>query len=157
VLKNRDDPVTSGGVNLLVPLFHGYALQAQVDARTAEQQAAVAAWAQTALKAFNDVETALANEATLRQREPILAAQVKDGARVLELEQDRQRVGSRDLRSVTQQELAVYAARSALLRVQADRRVQRVNLLLALGGGFGTDAEGALVSGRQETQPFQGD
>jgi outer membrane protein, multidrug efflux system len=108
-----------------------------VDARTAEQQQAVAAWAATALKAFNEVETDLATEATLRQREPILAAQVAEGTHALDLEQVRYRVGSRDLRTVTQQQMAVYAARSSLLRVQADQRVQRVNLLLALGGGFG--------------------
>ncbi len=140
VLKNGGDSITtSAGVNLALPLFHGNALQAQVEAREAEQKAAAAAWAQTALKAFNEVETALANEATLRQREPILAAQVRDGDRVLALEQVRYRVGSRDLRGVTQQEMAVYAARSTLLRVQAEERVQRVNLLLALGGGLGVD------------------
>jgi NodT family efflux transporter outer membrane factor (OMF) lipoprotein len=136
VLKDRDNPSGSIGANLMVPLFHGGALQAQADARQAEQQQAVSAWAQTALKAFNEVENALANEANLREREPILAAQVDDGTRALELEQVRYRVGSRDLRTVTQQQMAVYAARSTLLRVQADRCVQRVNLLLALGGNF---------------------
>jgi outer membrane protein TolC len=38
---------------------------------------------------------------------------------------------------VTQQQLAVYGARSSLLRMQAERVAQRVNLYLALGGGFG--------------------
>jgi outer membrane protein, multidrug efflux system len=37
---------------------------------------------------------------------------------------------------VSQQSLALQAARTALLRVQAERLVQRVNLHLALGGGF---------------------
>jgi len=36
----------------------------------------------------------------------------------------------------------VYSVRSALLRVQGERRVQRVNLLLALGGGFEPPASG---------------
>ena len=36
-----------------------------------------------------------------------------------------------------QQQLALYAAQSALLRVEGEQRVQRVNLYLALGGDFG--------------------
>jgi hypothetical protein len=38
---------------------------------------------------------------------------------------------------VQQQQLASYAARVSLLRVQSEARVQRVNVHLALGGGFG--------------------
>jgi outer membrane protein TolC len=37
---------------------------------------------------------------------------------------------------VQQQLLALAAARTALLRVQSERLVQRVNLHLALGGSF---------------------
>ena len=40
------------------------------------------------------------------------------------------------LRAVQQQQLALYAAQVALLRVQTERLVQRVNLHLALGGSF---------------------
>ncbi len=36
------------------------------------------------------------------------------------------------------QQLAVYAARTSLLRVQSEQLVQRVNLHLALGGGWAT-------------------
>ncbi|MGJ7506469.1 TolC family protein [Variovorax sp. GT1P44] len=153
VLKDRDNPSTSIGAGFIAPLFHGGALKAQVEARTAEQQQAVAAWAQVSLKAFGEVETALAEEATLREREPVLDAQVRDAERLLEIENSRYRVGSRDQRTVTQQELAVFSARSTLFRVQAERRVQRVNLLLALGGGFGPVAEAPLALQAQEKQP----
>ncbi|MET0543776.1 MAG: TolC family protein, partial [Variovorax sp.] len=142
VLKDRDNPIMGGGLSMLIPLFRGGALQAQVEQRTAEQEQAVAAWAQTALKAFNEVESALAEEATLRQREPIIDAQIREAQRALELQNTRYRVGSGDLRSVTQQQMSVYSVRSALLRVQGERRVQRVNLLLALGGGFEPAASG---------------
>jgi outer membrane protein TolC len=47
------------------------------------------------------------------------------------------------MRSVLQQQMALYSSRSALLHVQADQHVNRVNLHLALGGGFG--AEPALM------------
>ena len=56
----------------------------------------------------------------------------------LGLEQVRYKVGSRDLRSVTQQQIAAYAANMSLLRVRTEQRVQRVQLHLALGGDFAT-------------------
>lgn len=154
VLKERDNPGASAGASLAVPLFHGYALQAQVEARSAEQKQAVALWAQTVLKAFGEVETALASEDSLREREPLLAAQLKDSQRALALEEQRYKVGSRDLRSVTQQQMAVYAVRASLLRLQADRCVQRVNLLLALGGNLGASADGRQAGNRPPAEPM---
>ena len=49
-------------------------------------------------------------------------------------------VFQQDLRSVEQQQLAYYSSRMSLLRVQGERRVQRVNLHLALGGDFAASA-----------------
>ena len=45
-------------------------------------------------------------------------------------------VGSADMRLVTQRQLTESATHAALLRVQAEQRIQRVNLHLALGGSF---------------------
>jgi outer membrane protein TolC len=90
----------------------------------------------TALKAFGDVENALSSEFALADREQILTAAVSDAQRALELSETRYRVGSGDLRQVEQQQLAYQSARMNLLRVQSERRVQRVNLHLALGGDF---------------------
>jgi multidrug efflux system outer membrane protein len=45
-------------------------------------------------------------------------------------------VGSTDLRFVTQQQLVLNATQAALIRVQAEQRIQRVNLHLAVGGSF---------------------
>ena len=53
----------------------------------------------------------------------------------------RYRVGSGDLRAVQQQQLAVYAARTALLRVESEQLAQRVNLYLALGGGWDLESQ----------------
>ena len=46
------------------------------------------------------------------------------------------KIGSTDLRLVEQRQLALTASRSALIRMQAEQRMQRVNLHLALGGSF---------------------
>jgi NodT family efflux transporter outer membrane factor (OMF) lipoprotein len=144
VLKDFDNPAVSLGANLVAPIFTGGALEGTQELRTAEQRAAVAAWAQTALRAFAEVENALSADASLADRESILRAAADESQRALTLQESRYRVGAGDLRSVSQQQIALYATRMQLLRVQAERRVQRVNLHLALGGDFGAEpAEGA--------------
>jgi len=136
VLKERDNPIASLGGNLLAPIFLGGALQAQVEIRTGEQALAVADYGRVALRAFGEVENALSSGFTLDQRATVLDRLVADNERALELSQVRYRVGAGDLRAVNQQQLALYSAKSARLHVEADRRVQRVNLHLALGGAF---------------------
>ena len=136
VLQERDNPVWSVGAGLVAPLFLGGQLQAQEEIRTAEQKQAIAEYGRVGARAFGEVENALSAEFNLASREAILKQAVADNARALELAKIRFEVGSGDLRAVQQQLLALSAARTALLRVQSERLVQRVNLHLALGGSF---------------------
>jgi NodT family efflux transporter outer membrane factor (OMF) lipoprotein len=136
VLKDRDNPVWSAGASISAPLFTGGALQGQVEVRTAEQKQALAEYGRVGARAFGEVENALSSAFTLDDREAILTESVTANSRALELANVRYRVGVGDLRAVQQQALALHAARTALLRVQAERLVQRVNLHLALGGSF---------------------
>ena len=136
VLQERNNPLFSFGAGLVQPVFLGGLLQSQVDARTAEQRGAIADYGRVGARAFGEVENALAGGAAASDRERILERAVRENERALELAQVRYRVGPGDLRAVQQQQLAVHAARAALLRVQAERLVQRVNLHLALGGSF---------------------
>jgi len=91
-------------------LFHGGALQAQADARRAEQKQAAAVWAQTGLRAFSEVEGALAIESALSDREPILLAAAKQNDDALVMERTRYRVGNSDMRSILQQQMTLYSA-----------------------------------------------
>jgi outer membrane protein, multidrug efflux system len=136
VLKDRSNPAFSFGANLIAPIYQGGALRAQVDIRTAEQKEAVAYYARIAQRSFSEVENAMAAENALRDRDAILGANITDNARALELVQIQFRVGSADLRAVEQRQLALYTARSTRLRVQTEQLAQRINLYLALGGGF---------------------
>jgi multidrug efflux system outer membrane protein len=136
VLKDRDNPVWNFGANLLMPVFRGGALKTQVEIRTAEQKQAVAAYAEVGLRAFGEVEAALAAEIASRDREKILGDTLSDNRRALELVQTQFKVGSTDLRFVTQRQLALNSTQSALVRAQTEQRIQRVNLHLALGGSF---------------------
>jgi outer membrane protein TolC len=124
------------GANLAAPIFHGWALQANVEIRTAEQKIAIADYGRVAARAFSEVESALSATFAADEREAILARAVASNARAVELAQTRLRVGSGDMRAVLQQNVALYAARTNLVKVQADRLVQRVNLHLALGGSY---------------------
>jgi multidrug efflux system outer membrane protein len=136
VLKDRDNPIWNAGASLLMPIFRGGALKTQVEIRTAEQKEAIAAYASIGLRAFGEVESALSAENAAREREQILTQTLADNQRAYEIVQTQFKVGRTDLRFVTQRELALFATQSALTRMQAEQRVQRVNLHLALGGGF---------------------
>lgn len=134
VLQDRDDPSGGFGATLLYSIFNAGQLQAQVELRTAEQKQAAALWAQTAQRAFNEVEGTLQSEAALAARAEILELAAAEQARTLALQETRYRVGSGDLRAVTEAQMKLTDARLALLRVQSEQRVQRVALHLALGG-----------------------
>lgn len=140
VLQERSNPVWSAGANLLMPIFRGGALKRQVEIRTAEQKQALAAYAGVGLRAFGEVENALSAEIAAREREQLLTQAMADNQRAFEIVQKQFDVGSTDLRFVSQRQLALNATRSSLIRMQAEQRVQRVNLHLALGGSFGPQA-----------------
>lgn len=145
VLQNRDNPMFGLGGSLLWPIFTGGALKAQVDIRTAEQQQAVAEYAAVGLRAFNEVEGALASETALRERQVILEQVASDSRRAIELATVQYKVGSADLRSVLQEQLRTYGTLLSLVQIQGERLTQRVNLHLALGGGFNTQAASAAA------------
>lgn len=136
VMKERDNPVWGVGGTILAPIFNAGALQAQVDARSADQKAAVADYGRIGARAFGEVEGALSQSFNLDSRADVLARAVRANENAVGYARTRFEVGSGDLRGVQQQQLALHAARSTLARVQGERLIQRVNLHLALGGGF---------------------
>jgi NodT family efflux transporter outer membrane factor (OMF) lipoprotein len=131
-----ENPTVGAGARLIAPIYQGGALKTQVKIRTLEQKEAIAEYARLALRALGDVENALAAGKTLFERDQLLQSTVTDNQRALELVQASYRVGKTDLRGVQQQQLSVYTARLALLRVESEQLSQRVNLHLALGGSF---------------------
>lgn len=136
-LKNDfENPTGGAGAKLIAPLYRGGALKTQVRIRTLEQKEAVAQYASLALRALGDVENVLDAGNTLTERHRLLQLTVADNQRALALAQTSYRVGQADLRAVQQQQLNVYAARLALLRVRSEQLAQRANLHLALGGSF---------------------
>jgi multidrug efflux system outer membrane protein len=145
------NPTGGFGAKLLAPIYRGGELQAQVEIRTLEQKEAIADYARLALRAIGDVENALSAAKTLDERDQVLQRALADNQRALELTETSYRVGKSDLRAVQQQQLSVYTARLAFLRVQSEQLAQRVNLHLALGGGFETRPEPAATTEPKQT------
>jgi outer membrane protein, multidrug efflux system len=119
-----------------MPFFKGGALKTQVEIRTAEQKQAIANYASIGLRAFGEVENALAAENAAREREQLLTETLTDNQRAYEIVQTQFKVGTTDLRFINQRQLALNSNEAALIRMRAEQRVQRVNLHLALGGNF---------------------
>jgi NodT family efflux transporter outer membrane factor (OMF) lipoprotein len=136
VLQDRDNPSLTGGAVATLPILTGGTLEGQVELRTAKQKQAVTEYAATGLNAFNEVESTLANELALADRQAMLGILVAQNQRALELSEIRYRVGKADQRAVLNDQLRLYSSRTQLVRVQAERFVQRVNLHLALGGNY---------------------
>jgi NodT family efflux transporter outer membrane factor (OMF) lipoprotein len=134
--EDFDNPSGGAGGTLFAPLYTGGALTAQVAVRTAEQKEALARYASQVLRGLGEVENALAASQVLAERVDLLARTLADQEQALEFDQQAYRIGRQDLRGVQQQQQQVQSARMALLRVQSEQLIQRVNLHLALGGAF---------------------
>jgi outer membrane protein, multidrug efflux system len=141
ILELKDDfenPSGGVGARLLAPLFQGGALRAQVRIRTLQQEEALAEYAGAALRALNDVESAIAAGHVLATRVRNLSEAFDEQQRALQLTETSLRVGRADRRALEQQRLNSANARIALLGVRAEELSQRINLHLALGGSFET-------------------
>jgi NodT family efflux transporter outer membrane factor (OMF) lipoprotein len=124
------------GANILAPLFTGGALQAQVTRATAEQQAALALYGQTVLRAFSEVESSLAKESLLLDQQRYLEAVLAQDTEAVRLGRLRYQGGATDLLHVLNLQARQLDTQYNLLGIQNERLANRVALHLALGGGF---------------------
>jgi multidrug efflux system outer membrane protein len=123
------------------PIFFGGELQAAQDLRTAEQKAAAASYVGHALRAFGEVEDALANDYYLRQREGALGDAVSNSGEAVNLAGKQLEQGQIDMFTILRLTGESLAAKVQLTQIRASRLRERVNLYLALGGDFeGTGA-----------------
>ncbi len=121
---------------IVAPLYTGGALEGQLDVATADQNAAIAAYGQSVLTAFGEVENTLANERTFARRQLLLEKVVEDNQNAYQLARKQYDVGRIEILGVLQIQARVLAARSALIRIQNERLATRIDMHLALGGSF---------------------
>jgi outer membrane protein, multidrug efflux system len=103
---------------------------------TAEQQTALALYGQTALRAFSEVESSLANEQLLADQQKYLESVLSQDTEALRLGRVRFDLGAEDLLHVLQLQARQLNTQLELINIRNDRLSNRVALHLALGGGF---------------------
>lgn len=132
---------------ILQPIFQGGRLKAQVRAAEGRRDEALEAYAETALRALAEVETALAIEAVLAQREAALAKAADAAEAAVGIAFNRYRAGIDPFMTVLESQQRALDSRSAHIAARRARLDNRIDLHLALGGGFETppDAEAALA------------
>ncbi len=118
------------------PIFLGGQLKAAQDVRSAEQKAAVASYVGVALRAFQDVEDALAADYYLRKREGALTDMVASSADSVKLGRLQLDQGQVDMFTILRLAGENLAGKIELTKIRASRLRERANLHLALGGSF---------------------
>lgn len=133
---NPANMIWNVGTGLLAPIFDGGRLRENVNIATAEQQASLAQYADTALNAFSEVESALDQGLVLIERDRALleaAEQAENAYRLADLRYREGESSLLDLLNIQQRELAAKSNYSSVQRLQLE---QRVGLNLALGGSW---------------------
>lgn len=142
-LVDRDFRIWDVGANLLAPLFRGGALRADVARNEALAAEAIASYGSSVLRAFAEVEEALAADALLAVRRSELAAAAEHARQARDLARERWQLGLADFLAVADGQRQSYQAEAA--RIAAERACldNRIDLFLAIGGGFDAGQPGA--------------
>ncbi len=135
-LLNGDFSVWSLVGNVVAPLWQGGRLRAQIDRAEARVAEVLASYVNTALVAFSEVETALAAEEHLAARVVHLTTSVEQALAAERLAGERYRTGLDTYITVLDSQRSAFQAQSELIAVRRLRLENRVDLHLALGGGF---------------------
>jgi NodT family efflux transporter outer membrane factor (OMF) lipoprotein len=131
-----DDAFWNLAGNLIGPIFDGGRLKEQVNIENARQREALANFGQAALKAFSQVEEALSEDRRLAERAALVTAADRDQSEALRLATLRFDAGTIDQVALITVQGNALNARLSALAVRVEQLTNRVDLHLALGGGY---------------------
>ncbi|EXI74748.1 MAG TPA: efflux transporter outer membrane subunit [Candidatus Accumulibacter phosphatis] len=137
--------LASAAIGVQVPIYEGGALRAQVEIATAQQAQAVARYGSIVLRAFREVETALTNEQVLAKRMPFETQAARNRDDAVRIATVQYLAGRRDLLWVSNLQTGQLATEADLVKLRGLQQVNRITLLLALGGSF--EATPAVTAG----------
>jgi multidrug efflux system outer membrane protein len=137
------------GLSLLQTIFDGGRLSSESDLAKAQQTELVAAYRQTALNAFGDVESSLGRTSSLAEQERLKIAQVADAQEAFRIAELQYREGVADLLLVLQTQQTLFSAQDQLVQIRLARLQAVVGLYQSLGGGWVETADGTA-----RTQPI---
>ena len=135
-LFDSDFFVWSVAANLVQPLFEGGRLRAEVELAEARAREAAALYAAIALQAYTEVETTLVVEQALRSQAKYLREAEVEARAALELAGQRYAGGLDDILTLLDSQRRAVTAARELISVRRLILDVRVDLHLALGGGF---------------------
>jgi multidrug efflux system outer membrane protein len=135
-LVKGDFGVWSIAAGLTQPIFQGGRLLANLDQSEAVSDQALAQYALSLLNAFGEVESSIVAEELIARRETNTANAAEQSAAARVLAERQYVAGIVDYITVLETQRRDLNAQSELLVVRRQRLDARVNLHLALGGGF---------------------
>lgn len=124
------------GPALALSLFDGGARQASLDSARAAHEAQSAAYRQTVLTALREVEDYLISLRVQQQEQETQARALAAARETLRLIMNQYDAGMVDYLSVVQVQASALNAERTALSLQAERMVNSVQLIAALGGGW---------------------
>jgi len=161
---NRLQDVLSGDVfvwsllsGVTAPIFNNGRLKAQVRDNEARSAEAAAAFESSLLTSYAEVETALAADRFLAQQQLALEEAVKLALAAQGLAEQRYRSGLSDIITMLQAQRTAIDSESALLSIRRARLDNRVDLHLALGGGFSMASSPPAVLTTSSSPEVSGD
>jgi NodT family efflux transporter outer membrane factor (OMF) lipoprotein len=119
-------------------IFNGGRRRAQVDLEKAAYDATAAAYRQTVLAAFQQVEDNLAALRVLEQEAQAQDQAVRDAAATLDIIVEQYKAGTANYLQVITAETTLYQNQRTAIDVQTRRMIASVTLVEALGGGWDT-------------------
>ena len=122
--------------NLVQPIFEGGRLWAQLDVSRGRQAEASALFAQRVLDALGEVERFLRAEQFLALRQVALEEAAQEALAAVAVTENRYGQGVESFIVVLESQRRALSAQSALISLRRERLETRVDLHLALGGGF---------------------
>jgi len=132
-INNAISSLTAG---IFAPIYTGGAIEAQIATATAEQKEAVAAYANTALRALQEVENGLASEKHLAARYTYVSRMVKEYKTAYDMTIEKYRIGESNILDILIIQGKWIKAEIIKMTIAKQRLINRVKLHLALGGSF---------------------
>jgi outer membrane protein, multidrug efflux system len=147
-LKNLFTPQAifySVAAGLTQPIFHGGALQGQLDLARGREEELLQNYRKAIISAFGDVERALIAVQDLARQESLQREVVASTRRAYELSESRLREGTADLVTVLITQQALFQSQETLANTRLSRLQAMVALFQALGGGWPARRDGFVA------------
>ena len=128
--------IWSQSLTIAQTLFQGGRLRANYQRALATYEQAVATYSQTVLTAFREVENELANQESYRENYELLQVAAAESIEAEKLAWDEYASGLTDITTVLDSVRRSITAQRSFIQAANQRIQSRIDLYLALGGGF---------------------